>query len=775
MKNLLLASLIMFGATLMGQQTVRGKLTDSDTKAALVSAIVVIEQGELSYSGASDQEGNYRIDNVPVGRVNISVMYSGYEDKVFKDIIISIAKEKILDVEMIEDVAEIGTVEIAVQMKKEEVDNEMATSSARTFSVEETKRFAGSFNDPARMVSAFAGVTPNASGDNDIVVRGNSSRGILWRLEGIEIPNPNHFGSEGATGGPINALNSAMLANSEFYSGAFAPEYGNAFSGVFDMKLRKGNNEKRETSVGIGILGLDATTEGPLSKNSKGSYLVNYRYSSLALLDEMGIVDFGGVPKYQDASFKLHLPTKKAGTFTLFGMGGLSSIEQEEYDELDVDEEHVLATSEFTSKMGVSGLINTFLLSSNSYLKSSISLSGNGNEEDFQNLGDDNVLRTEYTDKMNRYELRGATTLNHKFNKNHKLQTGVIYTQYNYNYQADFYDYDKEEVVNVLSEKGTAGMFQGFASWKYRMTPELTLVTGAHYSHFLLNNQSSFEPRAGLKWKLTPKQTLNAGFGVHSKLESFTTYFAKDVNGNHLNRDLDFSRATHYVLGYGYSITPNLNLKTEVYFQDLDRVGVGSGVNSGYSMINVEGGGVSDVALTNAGRGQNYGLELTLERYYSKDFFFMLTGSLYDSKYQTTDKVWKNAKHNGNYAANLLIGKEFQLGAKEKNRVLGLSGKVLLLGGKRYTQLDVAASKDLGESVWSDDTYGEKANDVFKLDVAIYYRRDKKKTTHEFKIDVQNASNNQAVLNEYWNPITQKVENTTQLSLLPVISYTIDF
>ncbi len=774
MRTGILAILILLSNFIIAQQVVRGKLIDADTKSPLIGAVVLLEFEGETLSGVSDVEGDYRIPEVPIGRVNINIMFSGYEDKNLHDIIISSGKEKILDLELTESIQVIDAVKISVEMKKNEVDNEMATSSARTFSVEETKRYAGSLNDPARMVSAFAGVTPNASGDNDIVVRGNSSRGILWRLEGIEIPNPNHFGSEGGTGGPINVLNSSMLSNSEFYSGAFSPEYGNAFSGVFDMKLRKGNNEKRETSLGIGILGLDVTTEGPFSEKSKGSYLVNYRYSSLALLDQIGVVDFGGVPKYQDGSFKFFLPTKKAGVFTLFGLGGMSNINQEEVDELD--ESKKLSDASFKSKMGVVGLLNTYLLSNNTYLKSSLSISGNGNNENYEALGSDDIFRTEYLDKMDRYELRGASTLNHKINKNHKIRVGAIYTQYNYNYSADYYNDEDDKLINLLDEKGTAGMLQGFASWKYRVTPKLTLVSGAHYSHFLLNNQTSFEPRAGLKWKMTKKQAFNVGFGVHSKLESFTTYFAKDDDGNQINKNLDLSRAVHYVVGYSNMLTNNLNLKTELYFQNLDKIGVGSGDDSKYSMINIEGGGISNVALSNKGFGQNYGIELTLERYYSKDFFFMLTGSLYESKYKNEEKDdWRNAKHNGNYAMNFLIGKEFTLGAKEKNRVLGVSGKVLLLGGKRYTELDEIASKLEGSSVWSDDTFGAKAEDVFKLDFAVYYRRDKKNTTHEFKIDIQNITNNQAVLNEYWNSSTGEIEHSTQLSLLPVLMYTIDF
>lgn len=170
-------------------------------------------------------------------------------------------------------------------------------------------------------MSSFAGIINEGSGNNDIIVRGNNPRFIQWRLEDIEIPNPNHFAIEGLTGGPINALNSQMLANSSFYSGAFASQYGNALSGIFDMKLRKGNDEKQEYSFSLGVLGLDFTAEGPISRKNKSSYLVNYRYSTLSLLDDIGLVDFGGVPRYQDLSFKFYFPTENSGIFTLFGLG----------------------------------------------------------------------------------------------------------------------------------------------------------------------------------------------------------------------------------------------------------------------------------------------------------------------------------------------------------------------------------------------------------------------------------------------------------------------
>lgn len=241
-------------------------------------------------------DGTFRFENVPVGRIDLEVSYIGYEDKNIPNILVSSGKEVILELEMRESVLKMDVVVITASQKKGEVLNEMAAISSRSFSVEETKRYAGSFQDPSRMVSAFAGVSSNPDGNNDIVVRGNSPKGILWRLDGIEIPNPNHFANEGATGGPINALNSELLSNSDFQTGAFAPEYGNVLSGVFDIHMRSGNNEKREYSVGAGVLGTDITLEGPFSKKYSGSYLANYRYSSLAMLDDAGLVDFDGVP-----------------------------------------------------------------------------------------------------------------------------------------------------------------------------------------------------------------------------------------------------------------------------------------------------------------------------------------------------------------------------------------------------------------------------------------------------------------------------------------------
>ncbi|UII32738.1 TonB-dependent receptor [Fulvivirga ulvae] len=759
-------------------QTVRGKVIDKDSRTPLPGANVLILDTEPIMGASTDLNGDFRIENVPVGRVSLKITYIGYEDVILPNILVTSAKEVVLDLVMQESLTSMDEIVIKADKDKSEIANEMALVSARGFTVEETKRYAGSLNDPARMVSGYAGVTGDASGNNFIVVRGNSPRGIQWRLEGIEIPNPNHFSDEGATGGPINALNSEMLSNSEFYSGAFAPEYGNALSGVFDMRLRKGNNEEHEYSVSIGILGTAATAEGPLSKEGKASFLVNYRYSTLTLLSELGVLDFDGIPKYQDLSFKVHLPTKRLGTFSVFGLGGKSNILTKEYDE--EDEDKLLHQGDYQADMGVVGVTQYLPLSSATYLQNSVSVSKNGSG--YLGQEPDSQQRLVMLDdaRLDKYSLKGATTLNHKFNARHNLQTGLIYTFHNFEFYSQYYDKEPEMYVVNQDVSKDAAHYQGFASWKYRPWEDVTVVSGLHAQGTTLNSNASIEPRVSVRWQFRPRQAISVGWGIHGKMESLTNYYSivADESGNTSmpNTGIDFSKAQHYVIGYENKLGNNLLLKMEAYYQHLYNIPVEDKPNSSYSLLNqVEW--FTDRKLVNEGTGENIGLELTLERYFADSYFFMVTASLYDSKYKGMDGIERDSRFNGNYAGNVLVGKEFALGSKSgKKKVLGLNMKASLLGARKFTPLDAEASIAQDEAVWLEDrAYSFEGDDVFLTNLSITYRVDRKRTSQELKLDIQNVTNNAARVEQYYNDVTNKVEYLDQLPLLPVLMYTIHF
>ena len=764
--------------TNMQTQTIRGHIIDQDSKAPLVGANIILVNSDPIQGTSSNVDGYFRIDHVHVGRVDLKVTCLGYEEKVIPNILVGSGKEIVLEIELAESLIQLEDVVIIANGHKSEPLNEMAMVSAKAFSVEETKRYAGSFNDPARMVSGYAGVTGDAMGNNDIVVRGNSPKGILWKLDGMDIPNPNHFADEGSTGGPINALNSAMLNNSDFFSGAFAPEYGNAYSGVFDMKLRNGNNEKREYSASIGVIGMEATLEGPFSNSYKGSYLINYRYSSLDLLDQAGIVDYYGVPKYQDIAFKFHLPTKKAGTFQILGFGGISSIFQEDFAE--ENEDSLTRTSDFGADVGFGAMKHIYPVNDKTFITTYVSASGTRNDNEYKKRYDNGNWYVAYYDEFLNTTLRASTNINTKINAKHRIKAGVIYSDLGYDMLAREDALGSGSFFTELDTDGRAGLVQAYANWKYRISESLTLVSGLHYMHFLLNNSNSIEPRIGLDWRFAPKQSLSFGFGIHSKVESISTYFAsvEDETTGEItipNENLGLSKSIHYVIGYSNRISKNVNVKAEVYYQYLYNLAVENDPNSMFALNNIRGG-YTNRDLVNEGTGYNYGLELTLERFFSNNYYFLVTGSLYDSKIKALDGKLRNSRFNGNYATNVLFGKEWKVGKASKNKTLGFNTKVSYIGGHRFNPVDLDESIAKGYTVYDEsDYYGKRADDIFIMNLAVTYRRNREKTTHELKLDFQNATNNKAFVMEYYDDFSQEVEKGYQLPIFPTIIYTIQF
>jgi hypothetical protein len=758
-------------------QTIRGTIVDQDSQTPLIGASIVVVGAEPMIGTVTDVDGNFRLTGVPIGRVTLKVTFMGYEERTIPNLLIGAAKEEILNITLAESVNALDEITVTADKVKGEVLNEMALVSAHTFSVEETQRYAGSFDDPARMVTTFAGVNGDAEGNNDIIVRGNSPKGILWRLEGIAIPNPNHFAGEGSTGGPINALSSKMLSNSDFFTGAFAAEYGDATSGVFDMKLKNGNNEQREYTASISTLGLDMTAEGPFQSGKRASYIANYRYSALDLLDKAGVVDFGGVPRYQDLSFKVSLPLNNKHYFSLFGLGGYSSIDTEEEDE--EDEDVIIGKFSGRNKMGVLGLSHTWQINEDMYLKSSLAGTGTDNSYSFAIPDNESQFYAIEKGTIGKSSLIASTTFNYKLSARHKIESGLIFTRLNFNMDTYEWDFEKDVLVNELLEKGNSATFQAFASWKYRINEELTMINGLHYLQFALNNNHSLEPRVALQWQFSEKQSFNTGIGLHSKLEGVSTYLAKryadDGTFTQPNKDLEITKAAHFVLGYDNQIAPNTHLKIETYYQHLYDVPVENSDTSAFSLLNASEG-YTTRQLVNKGTGKNYGVELTVERYLHNGLYYMGTLSLFRSLYTSLDGVERKSAFDNNYVANLIGGKEFKVGNPSKNKIFFVNTKLALIGGKRYSPINLSASIAAGDEVINErEPFSEKGGDIFRADFSIGLRRNRKRTTTELKFDVQNIFNNQTVVGEDYIHATKSIYQGKQLGMLPTISYKISF
>ncbi len=753
-------------------QTIKGQIIDKDSNAPVIGANVYIPGTEKLLGSSTDLNGEFKIENVPVGRVDLIISSIGYEERSITNVVVGSAKEVVINVSLRESLIELESVVITDKTHPAEVSNEMVQVSGKSFSVEETRRYAGTINDPARAVTSFAGVQGDPEGSNHIVVRGNSPNTVLWRMEGVEIPNPNHFSEEGASGGAINILNSSMLANSDFYTGAFSADYGNVLGSVFDMKMRTGNREKREYSIGVGVMGTDLTLEGPFSRENKSSYLVNYRYSTLAILDNLGIVDFGGVPKYQDMSFKLQFPTPNAGLFTLFGIGGYSQIREEVEDD---DTEEIIARDYFRSSMGTVNLGHTYFFSENSSLESFTGISYNGSGYDLREKEGQNDFERTYNDDLGKISYRAGTSFNTKINARHTVRTGVSYQLFAFDYQQAFLNTEGTWETS-LAEKGEAGLFRGYLTWKFRWTDKLTLIPGINYQKLSLNEEQIVEPRFSARYRINDRQSVFAGVGLHSQMLPLPVYFAL-IDGNEQerpNQELDMMKARHFVVGYDHHLSRTLYFKAEAYYQHLYDVPVENDPQGTFSLLNAATG-FTDLELTSQGTGTNYGLELTLERYFSEQYYFLVSGSLYNSQYKALDDIKRDTRFNGNHSLNLLFGKEFKVKGNA-NRLFNVNTRMTMAGGYLYTPLLLEESMEKGEGVYDFARRNTIRGDEFmRLDLSLAYSWNRPKTRQEIKVEIQNLTNNQAQTMEYYNDLTQEQEYSYQLGLFPVIMYTIEF
>jgi hypothetical protein len=763
-------------------QVLKGSVLDKAVKTPLVGVTIQLlvpnpdpAAANRSLGAYSDAEGRFRIDRVPVGKVALRISYLGYKEAILGNVTVNSGKEVDLIIELEEDLIKAKEVVVTAKIEKQKPLNEMAMVSARTFSVEETQRFAAAVNDPARMAASFAGVVAGNDGNNTIVVRGNAPNGLLWRMEGVDIPAPNHFSAVGSSGGGISILSSQLLSNSDFMTGAFAAEYGNALSGVFDLRLRRGNQDKREYTFQAGVLGLDAAVEGPFGRN-KGSFLVNYRYSTLSLLSKAGVEIGDATTNFQDLSFNAWMPAGKFGAFSLFGMGGLSRQSQAgEADSLlwkeDLQQKY---TTNYVANTGVLGLVHTKAWD-RTFLKTVIAASVTDHGYDQEEYQQDYSKLTQYDQghKQLRYTL--SSTLNHKINARHLLRTGAYVTLLGFDFGQKDWNWEDKVLEQKVKTTGTTATVNAFAQWQYRASEKLTLQAGLHNLYFHLNQKNSLEPRTAVKYAVTKRGAFSVGYGLHGQVQPLGTYFAQNADGDTPNRDLGMSKAHHFVLAYDQSLRGNWRAKAELYYQDIFQVPVTKGAATTYSMLN-HVDGFETQTLENKGIGKNYGLELTLEKFLTKGFYLLLSSSLYSSQYQGSDGIWRDTRFNCNHASTLTAGKEWDWSRRHKNRSVGLNLKLSNNGGIRYSPLDLAASREQGTTVFDESrAYQEQASEYLRLDLGFRLKRNYTRLTTTFGLDIQNATNRKNEFIRYYDPAKQAEIIAYQAPLIPILYYRVEF
>ncbi len=781
-KTLAVTALAIFALsnTLFAQnyrQTVKGIVLDKNLQEPLPGTTVRIETGDTLLQTITDTAGRFRIGQVPIGRHNIAAIRLGYKALIRTDIAVQTGKETDITIEMEEQL--LASKEVVVRGKSEQFDplNPFAVNSARSFSVEETQRYAAAANDPARMASAFAGVAVPGDDNNTIVIRGNAPNGLLWRLEGIDIPNPNHFSNAGATGGAISVLSAQVLGSSDFFTGAFPAEYGNALSGVFDLKLRKGNTERQEFTFQAGLLGLEAAMEGPLhAGRQKGSFLFNYRFSSLYLLSKMGI-EIGDVKtKFQDISFNTWLTTGKFGDLSFFGVAGISA------EKLPGQPDSVVwrrrpdqrFNSLFRADMGVLGLSHQMRWG-NTHWKQVLAWSGGNNIDQFERYRDDYTLQPISILEHRQKRLTYSSVLNHKFSARHFIRGGCYATAHHFQLAQSIFNPVIDRAVETINRKGKTATLNAFFQWQYRPVEQLTFNTGIHTFFLFLNGKKSIEPRASVKYVFKSGQSLGFSYGLHTQMQPIGVYFSEDSTGMRLNPNLDLTKSQHFVASYNLKLGRFWQFKTELYVQNLSQAPVSATSENSYSLLN-EMDGFADGALVNAGRGRNYGLEISLEHPLATGFYLLFSTSLYQSKYQGSDGIWRNTRYNGNQLINFVCGKEWDWNRRNRQRSVALNLKVTYFGGLREAPIDVAASGQIGFTVRDyQHDFEFQLPAYFRIDPGFRIKRHYAHATATFFIDIQNATNRLNVRSSFYHPLSKAVDFNYQEGLIPIMGYKVEF
>ncbi len=831
----LFLSLLTFVLAIAQNQTVRGVLRDKESQSVIAGAKVYFEgpitNPPSTFEATTTPKGEFVFTDVPVGRYALAVEAKDYQVFSTNNIVVTSGKEVILSYELEQIIERVGEVTIKGKAKGDKPNNDAALISARLFTVDETDRFAGSRGDPARMASNFAGVQGADDSRNDIVVRGNSPQGILWRMEGIDIPNPNHFAIPGTTGGSVSIINNKILGNSDFFTGAFPAEYGNANAGAFDLKLRNGNNQKREFSSQLGLLGWDALAEGNLGKKGGASYLITYRYSTLAMFSKLNIpLGTDAVPNYQDYSFKFNFPLKNnKGNLSFFGIGGWSNIDiniskdtlssAELYGDNDRDQL-------FASKMHIWGSSFQYNINKTSYFKATVAASSQNVTAEHQ-LVFRKVIGTEIikgdtfqkyrNDSIRRnlsYEFDTRTIAMHafynkKFSAKSSMRAGIQLTQYNYSFEDSSLNFNPTSPLYWKfsvrwNSNGTALMAIPYVQWKYKFSPAFTISTGVQMQSYTVNYDPTKTPialgsanttkisnthnsgpllRFGARYQLTKRDALNLGLGMHSQNQSaYVYYYQKPGNSTPHNLGMDLSKSNHAVLGWDHQMGKASRIKVETYYQALNNLPVEMRMasngykGSSFSLANT-GSGFSRFfpdSLENTGVGRNYGVEFTVEKFFSKGFYYLASLSIFNAEYQGSDNIWRSSDFNTDYAANGLIAREFVF--KNKNS-LNIGGKVTFAGARRFSPMDTLNTIYEREYVEKSDLKNTQrfGSPYRRFDIRIAYRINAKKASHEIAFDLVNVTNRKNVLKYSYIDSAPYSRETYQLGFLPLFYYKLDF
>lgn len=723
-------------------QIVKGRVVSASSsrpaKEALVSFL-----GASSFVFHTDSLGFYEGNVIP-GNYSMLVQQQGFKSVVRNNIIVFSGKQQVQDFELTEFMVELDSLQIASGGMKENINLDMW----------DFQRFAAVFYDPARVANSHAGLINTDDQANNISIHGTSPNFIQWKVEGVEVVNPNHLENAGTindrpslSGGGVSLFSAQLLQNSSFLLSPFESSNGNALSGIFDMKLRNGNNQKYEHTIQASLMGLDFSMEGPFSKSSQASFLVNYRYSTIGLLNKLG-VDFGGEEtNYQDLSFVISIP-QKHGLLKFFSITGASATTFRGTDDsLKFEIQKDLSNQDYRSTTTINGINYLHTLNNNLFIRSIATYSAKQVSRYSDPSGFSSLSAPKEKDLFNQQKFSGVTYLSARAGNLFRIKAGSYYSYFANKLFAAVNDitYSNGSINDVL--------VQPFISVEGTVFKALEIKAGLHSLYQLYTSDFTLQPRFMAKYTISKRQDIALNYGRSSQVQPFYLCL-----GNPDNRYLKPSVINSFAIIHHVNAM-QLDFKSELYLNFYERIPVNN--IYGFSAFNYFNERIL-FPLTQSGTAKVYGYDLTIEKNMNS-YYMILSGGIFNSLY-TIGNMNAKSRYNSNYNCALTAGKEYRL--KNKNKMISTDLRGFIRNGFKEALTDPAI-----------EYYSYQSNlpTYYRVDIRISYRINKEKTSAIWALDIQNVGNNRNVVYHYYDAFTRKVEAKRQLGLIPVISYKVYF
>ncbi|QQR88219.1 MAG: TonB-dependent receptor [Flavobacteriales bacterium] len=763
-------------AALVSAQTtalLTGRVVDATSQRGLAGAAVEVAVGDSTYAAVTDSSGHFTFGPLSTGIGSVSASAGGYEKSALNDVWLRSGKpeqvELLLD-RAVKELSEARVSGLVVLPPK---------PGTYDLTVEKSLRYAATFFDPARLANAYPGVAATNDQANHFSVRGNNPNANAWMLEGVEIVSPNHTGNAGTpsdrptfSGGGTTMLSAQMLGNSRLLTGSLPVQYGNALGGVMDMRLRRGANDRARFTAQAGLIGIDLSTEGPFANAKRGSYLINYRYSTLGLLGAMGVALGDELISFQDLAFNVSLPLGRNAWVNVFGMGGVSSNRFDAKDsterEFDKDERNI----DYESRIGAAGASATVPLGAGrGYWRTALAWS-ESEQERVEKLdpGTNGIIVRGDQALLSERKLSASTTLHLAFGPRFDVQVG-----------ASAMERTMHRIGFAYEQETSGWLLRPHAEVRFGITRGLRISAGAAWSVFTFNDASAVQPRIALDQRLGGSGSIILTAGSRAQLPQQQLY-STGTNAAPLNRDLGFTRSNEASLALALPIGASAaQFRAEVYYQQITNLPVAdtrvvddAGIGT-YSMVNAWDE-ATFIALLDSGEARNMGVEVSLARRMLHQWFYQVNASVYDAVYTDANGVERGSRWDGGYIANGVVGREWARQKELGKRTWGLSLRANAMGNQRTTPINEEASRALGTTVHDlSRAYEDQLAPVFRIDVRVYLKREHRNRTGMWALDLLNATNAQNEAFKYFDVRKDEVVTKYQLGLIPNISYRIEF